>query len=82
MIIFAGMGNTGRITLKTTLLEMPGDPLSLAANWTDQRYREDAYDEVGIEDFDPYIEARHVAIHQNVQQLLGFREFMVFGKLG
>ena len=82
LIIFAGKSNTKSITLKTTLLETPGDPLYLAANWTDQRFRQPAYGEVGIENFDPYLEARHVAILQGFRTKLGIREFMVFGKLG
>ena len=64
----------------TSLKPSPINPSLTHSDWTHVRYRHGHYGLFGIEDFNPSIRARHVAIYQDNSKAMNIREVMIYGK--
>ena len=63
-----------------SLKASPSDPNLTHSDWTHVRYRHENYGTYGIEDFNPPIRARHVAIYQDNLEAMNIREVMIYSK--
>ena len=69
------------ISIYTSNEQSPEDPSTSSSDWIFRHYRQNPYGAVGTIDFNPPIEAQHVAVIGNlVSAPLSLAEVLIFGK--
>ena len=69
------------ISIHTSNVPSPEDPSTSSSDWIFRHYRQDPYGAVGTIDFNPPIEAQHVAVISTlVGEPLSLAEVLVYGK--
>ena len=80
LIIHVGY-RLAKISILTSNVPLPETPSNSSSDWTFKNYRNNAYGDVGTIDFNPPIEAQHVAVISTAGRHLALAEVMVFGML-
>ena len=78
---FFAVGRLARISILTASQQTPGDPSLTSDHWAVQHYQEGAYGAVGVIDFNPLVEAWHLAVLSQNNEQLNLVEVEVLGKI-